>query len=296
MKAPDVFCIKNNPDATINFFNEIINIRLEYVCDIILFIDISQVNYVGADALMYLLAIIRDTKYYKQIRIRFQGNFPMNNDIKQRFIDSGFLSYVHTEKMDIEPHANNIQIRIGTINDPKIAGTVCSFVQDTCKLTKKETIPLYNILIELMGNTNQHAYKGARDNSLLNNWYLYAEENESDISFVFLDTGLGIPATVRKNFGEMLKEKISISYSDADYIYSALQGEYRTETKLRHRGKGLPQISDCCRSGIFNNVSIYAGSGNCYIRGDNEFCKRNLSASMKGTLFTWSINKRRHKT
>lgn len=292
LKAPNIFCVQKNPEGTIEYFNKIIQIREEYICDINMFIDISDVDFVGIDALMYLLAVIRDTKYCGKRKIIIQGNFPKNKNVKDIFIKSGFLHYVHTEKKDITSRSSEIDIKTGELNDPVIAGDVCKFVQEKGGFGRKETIPLYNILVELMGNTNQHAYSRDEDSDLPNSWYLYAEDASQDIVFVFLDTGYGIPATVRKGMTEKARAYFKAT-TDADFIISALNGEYRSETKLRNRGKGLPQISEGCRSGLFKDVSIYAGKGNCYIDSNNEFCKCDLPVNMRGTLFTWRIKKRR---
>ena len=44
--------------------------------------------------------------------------------------------------------------------------------------------------------------------------------------------------------------------TDAILIKSALEGEFRTSTGQRHRGKGLPSIYDNVRQKYFSNLRI----------------------------------------
>ena len=138
-----------------------------------------------------------------------------------------------------------------------------------------------------MTNTTQHAYN-TRFNSL-NSWYLYAESLQDKVRFVFLDTGLGIPTTVKKNFFE----KILPLSKDCELIKSALKGDYRTQTKQKNRGKGLPQISECFSLGILENVSIYSGCGCCKLTDKNgDYDLIEYKNKIFGTLFSWEISRK----
>src|SRR5699024_953534 len=108
---------------------------------------------------------------------------------------------------------------------------------------------LYDILYEMMINTNEHAYSS--DTFLLNNWYVYVALEDEKVKFSFLDTGIGIPKTVNKNFFE--KINLLGLKNDAELILSALNGEFKTATKQVYRGKGLPKFTKYNKIGKIQN-------------------------------------------
>jgi hypothetical protein len=289
-KAPEIFNVEKNPEETINFFNSIIEKRRERKFNSTFFIDVSNVKEVSCDAVMYIIALLHDTKHYSYLRYKFSGNFPVDIEARKYFIESGFLSYVQSVEKNIKPQSKKIQIIQGQKSESPIAKKICIFIQKICCLSRVDTIPLYNVLVELMGNTSQHAYVDkSQHDSRANSWYLYAEETNVSIKFVFLDTGVGIPSTVNKKWSE----KIPFMNKDSEFIKSALNGEFRTQTRENHRGKGLPQIVECCQSGLLKNVLVLSGKGLCRIQNDSNssYITKDMSDRIFGTLFSWEIEK-----
>ena len=291
--APSIFSIEKNPDETIEFFNEIVYRRKAIGARF--FIDLAEVTEVTIDALMYLIAVICDAKSKRVYKQSFRGNMPKNEDAKKVFINSGFLKYFSHNNIDIIPQSNNVKIIRGQLSDPDIAKQLCDFVQEKYSYDKIATRPLYEILVELMGNTKQHAYEESTYAIGLQppkNWYVYAEEKDNVIGFVFLDTGLGIPATVARRFRERLP--IAGKNHHSALIVSAMKGEYnRSQTKMKNRGRGLPQISQCFQDGLFNKAFVFSGKGSCYLNSEtqNEYMEQPLRAKLFGTLFTWTLMK-----
>lgn len=289
VNTPTVFSIEKNSEETIQFFNKILTKRNEHKFGTHFFINSESVTEVTVDALMFLIAIITDTKNNFLYKYTFAGNFPKEANAKRVFIESGFMAFVQSDSGNkIYPQTDNIQIIKGKTVDAPTAAKVCDFVQKNCRLSRIDTIPLYNILVELMANTTQHAYT-ERTAGVANYWYLFAEKREGKVNFVFLDTGLGIPTTVRKK----LSERIPYINKDSDFIKSALEGEFRTQTRRPNRGKGLPQISECFRSGILQNIFVYAGKGCCTLNKRNQMHYETVELKNKifGTLFCWQITK-----
>lgn len=287
--TPTVFSIEKNPEETIQFYNKILLRRNEHKFGAHFYINSEAVTEVTVDALMFLIAIITDTKNNIIYKYTFEGNFPIATNAKRVYIESGFMAFVHSNSgSKIYPQTNNIQILKGKTVDSPIVGKVCEFVQENCGFSRIDTIPLYNILVELMGNTKQHAYS-EKTYEVANYWYLFAEKKENKVNFVFLDTGLGIPTTVQKKFGE----RIPFINKDSDFIKSALEGDFRTQTRSRNRGRGLPQISECFRSGILQNIFVYAGKGCCILNNENQTHYETFEFKNKifGTLFCWQITK-----
>lgn len=243
-------------------------------------LDNIGVEHLTIDAVMYTLAILRNFKY-----CGFKGTFPKNLKARSVLRESGFLNYVQTYNGEaFLPDTNQIQIRTGYEVDSKMAQEIRNFAsKDLPK--EQRTSHLYEMLIELMANTKNHAYD--KDEILWDkSWYIYAKKENEKVSFTFLDTGDGIPSTVHKNYFERAKDLIV--NSEVSYIVSALVGEVaRSQTKQGNRGNGLPEIYNLNKVGKITKLSIISGKG-YYISGEAE---DNLSESFDGTIVYWEISK-----
>lgn len=287
--APKNFSIINNPTECIAFFNDIIKKIDEHSFKAQFIIDTSNVEVVTVDAIMYLIALLKDirTKISKALKYKFKGNYPKTLAARRTFIESGFSEYVNSNSSSIVPTTSKIQILSGKSYSTIVAKEVCCFVQKQCNLTRSDTLPLYNVLIELMLNTQNHAYNSHLYNQSACEWYLYAERTDKYVQFSFLDTGEGIPNTVYKKF----LEKLQFNKKDSDFIVSALNGEFRTQTRKPNHGKGLPQIKQCCSTGFLKDVYIFSGKGLCNINNETfEFAQKDYKDSLLGTLFSWNIS------
>lgn len=285
--VPENFSLENNPEETIHFFRELMNLENLKIANMHFFIDSSKVKTLTVDAIMYLIAVMNDVKANKKYSYQFAGNLPSSKEAKEVYINSGFMSFVKSDgKYNIGPENKKIQIMRGTDNDPETAKKACQYVQLICGLSIIDTRPLYNIIIEMMGNTKQHAYEDKMTNRE-KCWYLFAEETDCSVKFVFLDTGLGIPSTIRRTLKDVVSKK-----TDGEYIRSTLNGEFRTQTKKPNRGKGLPQISGCFKRGLLSNVYICSGKGSCTLNENkNEYRTKEYKQKIFGTLFSWEIKK-----
>lgn len=277
--APENFSIIENPNETVSYFGNIIKKLQKVRNGDVIYFDIENIMNLTMDSVMYLLAIIKNIKRNKFKRYDFAGNFPKDGEIFKLLRDSGFLKYVNSkEKYKIERKSEQVEITSSGVIDQKIASQICDFVNSKFKTKTNYTRFLYNMLIELMANTFQHAYE--EKSSLINHWYIFAKYEEGKVKFIFLDTGSGIPQTIAKKFFE------NIIKTDNECILSALRGEFRTKTKLVNRGKGLPRINSYYKDKMIDNLIIISGRGYCFL--DNNIYE--LQNSLNGTLFYWEIN------
>ena len=287
--APKKFSIICNYDATIAFFNsilELLRVKNKKVVDI--YFDISKVEFITNDAIMYTLALIRNLKSRKGFVYRIFGNSPKNKKANEILKESGFYKYVNSSGIMMTPDENKIMICTGCQSNGKVASEICSFVTSKLKKSRQYTIDLYGTLIELMSNTFNHAYSNNAE-IFEKAWYVYAEFHEDKVKCIFLDTGLGIAKTVHKKFNEQLKSFFSDSDNDCDYIYSAFTGQtLRTRTKLPHRGNGLPHLYAQCSNGILKEFSVFSGHAKgCYYNNDLIF--EYMKTKFNGTLYYWEI-------
>ena len=147
-----------------------------------------------------------------------------------------------------------------------------------------------------MTNVKQHAYHSENGN-MSSRWYVYAENCEKFVQLVFLDTGVGIPSTIRKNWSEKLKDGIKgLLGGDVDdprYIEAAFNGEFRTETRQGNRGKGLPEIKEAiiALDSSLNNLKIVSGHGICTINKAGINGGQYIDTAFEGALFMWCFEK-----
>lgn len=287
--APLIFSISENPVDTIEYFNRL----LSFVSDKRnrnkrVHIDISRVNKLTSDALMYLLAIVNDLKNEEKINIHFSGNEPVDANIRTIFAESGFYDFVRYQGSKLlTRNKNNIQIVSGEKCDTEVAKKISDFVCEKGGLSIRQCKFLYNIVIELMSNTNKHAYEG--NEFLLPHWYCFAkyDKDEEAITFTFMDTGSGIPTTVCKRLSE--KASVFNIRTDNEFVISALNGEARTATKLSYRGKGLPTIREFCSTGKIKDLYIITNKAVVTVNGLG-IKGYDLSNPIRGTVFKWKID------
>ncbi len=287
--APEMLnLLKDKGQKTLDFFE--IAIETIRKCKIRegIYFDLRDVKQVTADAIMYIIAFIRNCKMITSHKIRVSGNLPLDIGVRNYFKDIGFYSYVKGLQDTHPTDRNRFRISHGKKADAPLIGKICDFVTDkTGQEHVISTKRLYSMIVELMTNTYQHAYKKEITSNMYNHWYVFAEIRERFIHFVFLDTGAGIPVTVSYN---LIERGVNLIYrEDAAYIKSALLGENRTETKLCHRGKGLPGIYEGAKQGEIRNLTIISGNGRCDILGDGEIKQTTLTRNLGGTLFAWDF-------
>ena len=231
---------------------------------------------------MYFHAIVEDFKE-AGISLAFKGNLPDDEKCRNILIDSGFLEDVNSAfKVKMETKADNIKIIKGSISDPSVAKKLCLFTMEKLKVDRVFTRKLYDIISELMTNTKHWAYS----DKCVCNWYLFAKyiKNKECVRYTFLDTGKGIPSTIRKKGLEVAADVIGRS-SHSHYIISALKGEdFRSHTGYKYRGEGLPRIYSYQEQGYINNLTVISDAGYYSDRRSKDLLRR-----LKGTLFYWEI-------
>lgn len=291
-KAPENLSIINNVKETYSYFNNIINELKKNIFKQLFYFDLKDVKELTIESVMYILAILRNIKGKDVLKYHFAGNEPINENARKLFVESGFFNYVYSRNPLLKKSSENIQITTGKNVDASIVGKICDFINTKFNTKLSFTDEIYEVLVELMTNAVQHAY--AEEEVLkVNNWYIFVGELEKDcIHIVFLDTGLGIPQTVKKNFGEKVKELIFNKNLDSNYIQSALDGEFRTRTKKENRGKGLPSV----KSYVYDNKDvddfyIFSGYGCCKLNRNEKrgILNEDFDQKIYGTLFCWNI-------
>ena len=286
--APTVFSFVSNAGEVSSFFHHLLTFLLDSRNEgKKIFIDIANVRELSIDALMYLLAIVEDMNKNVQRRFRLSGNIPKDDIIRKRFEESGFYNFVrYSGPVSVSVNEDRIQIVSGNNSDTALAKQISDFVCKKAGIKKYQCGFLYNMIIELMSNTHKHAYNTF--SPLSARWYCFVEcVGDSDLHFTFMDTGEGIPATVRKTVLEKL-DVLSLK-EENKYVISALQGEYRTSTNKSFRGKGLPKIREFCRIKKIQGMRIITNKADVTVTPNNIFAQ-DIETPILGTLFYWKID------
>lgn len=282
-RAPENFSFFSNPNETLEYISSIQKAVLDgYPVKIVM----EPIKKLSIDAIMYFLAILKRLKL-SGVNYSFVGSMPDEQDSNQLLRISGFLDYVHTRsrRADLNRESDVVKIISGKTANPKTAKKMCDFVISKLGLKRPNTFRLYKILMELMANTKQHAYFLNRYETI-HEWYIfvYYINDRNTVRFIFLDTGSGIPSTIRKKGWESAKAAFGIG-SHTDYIKSALEGDYRSRTGELFRGNGLPTINSFCQEGYIKDLTIISNKGYC---ADHR--QKDMSLDLNGTLFYWEMS------
>ncbi len=296
LSAPEDYSLINNVDETLVYFSQIdAAIAKKHK----VYLDLSNVKRITTEVILYMLSRLDFNRRLFHDQISFAGNAPSDDKCKHIFLTSGFLEYMNS------PYAKNVK------NDPsvysiqsdhKVLGPKAKEVTDFAKNSLgivSDNKKIYPMIIECMGNTNNHAYK---NQDQYKKWWLMAshQKDGNKVSLSFVDNGQGIPNTIRKNFREIVQtiaDSITLPLFDAKarvldsaLIESALKGDFkRTRTGLSHRGNGLPWMFKNAQAQYIDDLVIISKKG--YVDCGKSIT-RELDAVFHGTLLSWSfVNK-----
>lgn len=292
LKAPENFSLMDNLEETLQYFHKVEEAIRKAHNGQTLFFDLSTILHASPDAFMYIIAILKNNQRLSMLHIPCAGNEPIAEEPRSVLHRAGFFNYVKSSRFHAqEKEEAHLRIYRGNRSDPLLAKKLCDFVhmRSNGSVDRVGTKRLYPMFIELMNNTKQHAFEENANvfSQGFYNWYTYAEDLGNRIRFVFLDTGRGIPATIRKKW----YEKIPMMSNDASFISSALEGCFRTNTGLEHRGKGLPEIYENVKSHAIDTLRIISCKGLCTIESTGEIIEKVLPCSFNGTMYIWTLKK-----
>lgn len=285
--APKILSLKNNLLGTLEYFQ---------ICEKFLtsgrniYLDLSKVDLITGDAILYLLSFNEKYKGSRKVG-SISGNSPKSHLPASYFKCSGFYDYVKSNNPFRYISNNFYSIRKGILIIPNVIKDALSFCFEKSEdknVNKFIKSHIARILNEGMGNVKHHAYK-INDNK--NFWWLMIEYDPKDfvLKFYLLDNGLGIPGTIKKRISEKLFDFLTGifgNHQDSDYIISALNGEFRSETNQLNRGNGLPEMKEIADNSKILKFEIISNFG--YVNVKN-YKKQELNTKFNGTILIWEI-------
>lgn len=289
------------PERAINLFRAA---EIAYRSGKTVVYDFSGTKTVTETFISILISHIKDPNINKLRPSKI--NLPTDKSCNQKLRKFGIFKKVDDtcESIDIE----NIGIHklTNTLVANDIAKQVVRSVSRYFYNEDRKLASLYSILIELMANTNNHADSSVK---AMYPWWLYVfvDENEKLVKFVFLDLGLGIyesmpvkqHITVQKiplfhtspEDKLSAKQKIGNRERQIGWIQSKLEsGDIKSSTKNPSRGRGMPHILKCAKSGDFRKFNII--SNDAYV----DVIGRRISAmreNFSGTIYYFELQEKK---
>lgn len=162
------------------------------------------------------------------------------------------------------------------------------------RLAQEVGLSLGSGIGEAMTNCAQHAYpsEGGMKKGREKRWWMFGEVVESNLFVVFCDLGIGIPASLRKNWKEALSQLYRAPPRVEGKIIEAAFEVGRTRTNLDKQGKGMNDLKTVIDSARAGNLIVYSNKGRfSYKYEDGNVIKRvsGFPDSINGTLIQWSI-------
>jgi hypothetical protein len=151
----------------------------------------------------------------------------------------------------------------------------------------------YDAIMEAVANVKDHAYtKPNPDNTstIPDAWWVTAsyEESKKLLQIVFLDQGLGIPATLPATAGDILKAIVALKGDTHSSRIEAALRYGRSSTGRQGRGRGFGDMMELVDAGSSNWLRVLSGKGECVYR-DGKVHSTDYTVPISGTLVQWTL-------
>jgi hypothetical protein len=281
-EAPKMFSFINNTNEMLSFF-EIDEIKNKLKKNVKF--DLRDISTLTSDAIAVYVSMFTDKNYSEGIHLL--GNAPRNPTLREMFFGSGFYEHVHSKR---KPQTGTHNFLLHKVSNKKVDTSVAKMATDfAAKYTFRDGRkfrPIYEIIIELMANTNNHAsvlYDGFHD------WWLYVfyDKVTNITSYTFLDFGVGIfKSKPFMNYFGLLVLTLKIKKSTTEMAQDLLEGRITSRTGKGERGRGFTCITRNAENNAFKKFIII--TNNVYIDVKAKSSKE-LSSNFAGTFVYWEV-------
>lgn len=281
-KAPENMSFIDNTDEVLEYFNEAKRMfkekeKVEF--------DIKEITNLTPDTITLMIAKLKDASYTR--KGEFKGEAPKDPKLKKLFTESGFYNFVATSRQNREKTKNLLHKEADYKVRPNIAKQACIFGMQHALGRTDPFEPLYEILVECMQNTNNHA--SPNEDEKLKWWmFVYNCEETKTAKYSFLDLGVGIfESIIVKNYITKAAKKIG-ALPNTHFVKDLLNGniQSRIDKDNEIRGKGIPQIVAHSSFDEFAKFQIITNDVKIDLKNKtHEKLKNNFS----GTFYYWEI-------
>ncbi len=280
--SPENFSFINNTNEVLSYFNEVkVFIRENKSVRI----DISKITDLTPDTITLLMAILNEDLNKK---VGLRGNAPDNPVLKKMFVESGIYDYVFSKgykqvsrNNKLWPHSTNKEVKGEMAGE---ASEVCKKLFESNGINY-DTDHLYNLLVEAMSNTMNHA---DTIKSNINWWlYYYLDESTKKLKFSFIDLGIGIFKSA--SFDSFRSITKHIYKGNELLVKPFLEGKI-ISSRLNDNeisGKGIRQIISCANLTEFNKFIIITNDIKIDIKTKQS---EKLNTNFEGTFIYFEIS------
>ncbi len=257
--------------------------RLREGCNVKL--DLSKTELLLPCGVLLLLSHVRSwTSSYPG---RLTSNYPSDEVVEQMLQSVGVL-----EKLGCPPRMTVNREEVtrwyhfkGESMDATQMGPFMEVAKE--RLGEANQSALYDGVVEAITNVTHHAY-GEEE---AKKWWMFASVNKEAMFVAIFDGGRSIPGTLLEKPG--VRDQVrgwvyGRKKADARMLHAAMGG--RSRTKLRYRGKGLPEMLQSTKSMVGSSLAIYSRFGVFYCdSGSDREEDAQLPIPIDGTLLLWSL-------
>lgn len=245
-------------------------------------IILSHVRYISCEAIALLIATFSDKDFSK---VNIRGDSPEDEKIKEIFVNSGFYNYVKSNIQNVPSINILLHQRSNKKVNTSIAKEVC--LKGLLHTFKSDTIfePLYDILIECMSNTHNHA--DPKEDGVYDWWlYTYFDLDTRITYYSFFDFGIGIFESILvKDYLQAMRDH-GVK-RNVQLISDLYEGKIKSRTLLPERGKGLPQIYSYSNHPNIKNLTLITNNVYSNMSTDIHF---ELESNFSGTFYYWELH------
>lgn len=280
--APQNFSFINNTKEVLTYFNDVRDFIKEKQS---VNLNISEITHLTPDTITLLMAKLSEKESRKVV---LHGNAPKNPVLKKMFIESGLYNYVNSKGKKQVSHKNKLW-KHSTNNE--VRGEMTAEAIKACKDLFKQkglnydTDSLYNLLVEAMSNTMNHA-----DGKISNlDWWLYyyLDEVNNTLKFSFIDLGIGIFKSASfdtyKNFAKHLYQGNLLLVKP--FLEGKIISSRKTDKAIS--GKGVQQIIDCANLNEFKKFIIISNDIKIDVKSKEG---EEISDNFEGTFIYFEIS------
>lgn len=291
--APEVFSLLDDPEVVIDYFEEA---RKSLQEGIPVKYNLENIKRMGPETLIYLCALVNEDTYTQ--RTALQGNTPNDPELKKMFAKAKFYNFVKSPFTSKKYEEDIFDGMIHKVTRRKVeselAGEVVkSAIMHTFGIDEVKSQPSFQILIECMSNSWNHA---SLDRSIEEyNWWLLAyKESESKITkFCFLDLGIGIFDSLDAKFdanalGAFIRFFVPKNHKDT--LNKIIGGDKQTSTMLPERGRGINNIFRLASSNpTISNFTMLSNDVFARVGYNIPAEITYLSSAFGGTIYYWEL-------
>jgi hypothetical protein len=284
--APSNFSIIDNHEEVIRFCNKL---RNDYHRRSKVFVNLRDVKTVTNESLCLLLS---NMMMFREKRISFDGNFPIDDNAKIIIIESGFFPTLYNNR---NRSVNNVKSSIFTHSSNSSNADLVDEIIKSCSMFLWNEVcncgGVYNAFMELMSNTIEHAdeIEGRKK------WWVTVTKDaaQKKVSFSFVDYGRGIIATLKdinhKHHKSIVESLLSKWHNDdARLLKDVMEGALKISEKGESQyGNGLNSIYQDMIDNNLNNIVIISNNVYADVKNDSYL---KMGSNFPGTFISWEIN------